>query len=171
MLNADDKRWVALRHHKMAKRCHQQVVYTLAVEMKAGRLREPRLKPNEMWFNKFLYIGLPFPDIDGGRTAQATVSYLQAGLTNWLQESKIYGGGFWKRNIRQSIREVVFAELCCIEESKAAGLPEGRVTPQKVFPERFGARVTITPPPEGAAGAAKPGAEPDDDPEEEVTAE
>lgn len=173
MLNADDKRWVAIRHHKQAKRCHAQVVYTLAVEMAAKRLREPKLKPNEMWFNKFLYIGLPFPDIDGGRTAQATVSYLQAGLTNWLQESKIYGGGFWKRNIRQSIREVVFAHQCCREESANAQLEDGLVTPEKVFPERFAAKLTL-PLPDGATptDAKSSSVLPDDDPpEDEPTTE
>lgn len=136
MLAADDKRWVALRHHKQAKRCHAQVVYALAIEMKAGRLRLPQLRPGELWFNRIQYIGLAAPDIDGGRSASATITNLQSGLTTWLEEAKA-GGLYWKRRCTQAIKEVIFAHLECASQSAAAGIEPDKITPQLVFPERF----------------------------------
>jgi len=136
MLNADDKRWIALRHHRQAKRCQRMYNYIIAKEIKASRLREPKLKPGEFWWNKCIWIGLPMPDIDSGRTAQATLTDLLTGLTTWMEEAKM-GGLYWKRRIRQSIAEVIFAKLECISQSIAAGIDPTEVTPQIVFPGRF----------------------------------
>lgn len=136
MLNADDKRWIALRHHRQAKRCQRMYNYCLAKEIKNGRLREPQLKPGEFWWHKCIWIGLPTPDIDSGRTAQATQTDLLSGLTTWMEEAKS-GGLFWKRRIRQSIAEVIFAKLECLSQSAAAGIDPAEVTPQTVFPGRF----------------------------------
>jgi hypothetical protein len=137
MLGQDDKRWVALRHHRMAKRCQRMYNYTIAKEIKNGRLREPKLKQGEYWWNRCIWIGLPSPDIDGGRTSQATQTDLLNGLTTWQEEAKV-GGLFWKRRARQSITEVVFAKLECIAQATAAGIDPTEITPQVVFPGRFG---------------------------------
>ena len=145
VLNADDKRWVLLHHQQQAKRVHNQVVYTLAIEMDAGRLRQPKLKPGELWTNRFQYIGLASPDIDGGRTAQATLSDLQSGQSTWL-ETWGQKGVYWKKAIRQGIAEVIFAQAECLRMEALAGLPSGSVTPERVFPTRFGI-TSLTPPP------------------------
>lgn len=145
VLNADDKRWVLLHHQQQAKRVHNQVVYTLAIEMDAGRLRQPKLKPGELWTNRFQYIGLAAPDIDGGRTAQATLSDLQSGQSTWL-ETWGQKGVYWKKAIRQGIAEVIFAQAECLRMEALAGLPSGSVTPERVFPTRFGI-TSLTPPP------------------------
>lgn len=136
MLNADDKRWVALRHHRQAKRCQRMYNYTIAKEIKAGRLREPVLKPGEYWWQRVIWIGMPTPDIDTGRTAQATQTDLLNGLTTWMEEAKA-GGMYWKRRIRQGIAEVIFAKQECIAQSLAAGIDPGEITPERVFPGRF----------------------------------
>ena len=133
MLNADDKRWVKLRHHEQSKRVHQQVIYTLAREMADGRLRQPKLRPGEKWQNQFQYIGLASPDIDGGRTASATLSDLTSGQTHWL-ETWGQKGVFWKKAIRQRIAEHVFVSAECLKQDAAAGLPQGTSTPERIFP-------------------------------------
>ena len=164
VLNADDKRWVKLHHHDMAKRIHNQVIYTLALEMNAGRLRQPVLRPGELWTNCFQYIGMAAPDIDGGRTANATLSDLMSGQTHWL-ETWGQKGVYWKNGIRQSISEVVFAEVECLRQAQAAGLPEGRVTPERVFPNRFNVMSSAAPLPgiDGVDPATVDGDEPDAD--------
>lgn len=165
VLNADDKRWVMLHHQEQAKRVHPQVVYTLAIEMDAGRLRRPKLRPGELWMNRFQYIGLASPDIDGGRTAQATLSDLQSGQSTWL-ETWGQKGVYWKKAIRQSIREVIFAEAECRQMETEAGLPAGCVTPERVFPTRFGV-TSVTLQPTTSSAEANPaqidGDEPDPD--------
>jgi len=152
VLNADDKRWVLLHHQQQAKRVHNQVVYTLAIEMDAGRLRQPKLKPGELWTNRFQYIGLAAPDIDGGRTAQATLSDLQSGQSTWL-ETWGQKGVYWKKAIRQGIAEVIFAEVECRLGETKAGLPAGAITPERVFPSRFGITSAIAPPHTSSATA------------------
>lgn len=152
VLNADDKRWVLLHHQQQAKRVHNQVVYTLAIEMDAGRLRQPKLKPGELWTNRFQYIGLAAPDIDGGRTAQATLSDLQSGQSTWL-ETWGQKGVYWKKAIRQGIAEVIFAEVECRLGETKAGLPAGTITPERVFPSRFGITSAIAPPHTSSATA------------------
>lgn len=152
VLNADDKRWVLLHHQQQAKRVHNQVVYTLAIEMDAGRLRQPKLKPGELWTNRFQYIGLAAPDIDGGRTAQATLSDLQSGQSTWL-ETWGQKGVYWKKAIRQGIAEVIFAEVECRLGETKAGLPPGTITPERVFPSRFGITSAIAPPHTSSATA------------------
>lgn len=137
LLNADDKRWVAIRHYAQAKRNNRQAVYALAKEMKAGRLRQPKLKPGEFWWNKIEWIGMPHPDIDGGRTAQATLTDLRSGLTTWLDEWGEQQGVYWKRRVRQSIVEYIYARLECMKQAVAAGLAPETVTPEIVFPERW----------------------------------
>ena len=165
MLNADDKRWIALRHHRQAKRCQRMWNYTIAKELKAGRLRAPNLKPGEYWWNKCIWIGLPTPDIDGGRTAQATQTDLLSGLTTWMEEAKS-GGLYWKRRTRQAIAEVIFAKVECLTQSQAAGLAIGEVTAEKVFPGRFA--ITNFQPTGTSPTTANPQADlssPEDDPE------
>lgn len=137
ILSQDEKRWVALRHHRMAKRCQRMYNYIIAKEIKGGRLPQPKSKPGEYWWNRTIWIGLPMPDIDGGRTAQATQTNLLNGLTTWQEEAKL-GGLYWKRRVRQGITEVVFAKLECIAQAKAAGIDPAEITPQLVFPGRFG---------------------------------
>lgn len=136
MLNADDKRWIKLRHYKQAKRCQAMYHYALAIEIDAGRLPMPRLPAGEYWWNQCQWIGLAAPDIDGGRTAQATLTDLQSGQTHWL-ETWGQKGVYWKRAIRQSVAEVIFAHLECRHQEAAAKLPAGTVTAEKVFPMRF----------------------------------
>lgn len=169
VLNADDKRWVKLHHQQQARRVHAQVVYALAVEMDAGRLRLPNLRPGELWTNQFQYIGLASPDIDGGRTAQATLSDLTSGQTHWL-ETWGQKGVYWKNAIRQSISEVVFAKAECIRQCLAAGLTENAVTPESVFPGRF-AIVSAMAPTTSPADPTKTldGNEPDSDNPSEPT--
>lgn len=135
-LNSDEKRWVKLNHYDQSKRVHNQVIYTLALEMDAGRLRQPKLLPGETWMQSFQYIGLAASDIDGGRTAAATLTDLKSGQTTWL-ETWGAKGAYWKKPIKQAISEIIFAEAECIRQAAAAGLPEGRVTPERVFPDRF----------------------------------
>ena len=137
LLNADDKRWVSIRHYTQAKRNNRQAVYALAKEMKAGRLRYPKLKPGEAWWNKIEWIGLPHPDIDGGRTAQATLTDLRSGLTTWLDEWGEQSGVYWKRRVRQSIIEYIYARTECMRLAEQAGFAADSVTPEIVFPERW----------------------------------
>lgn len=136
LLNQDDKRWITIRHHRQAKRCNRMWNYTIAKEIKGGRLRAPKLQPGEYWWNKTVWIGLPSPDIDAGRTAQATQTDLQTGLTTWLEEAKI-GGLYWKRRIKQAILEVVYAKLECIRQADANAIDRAELTPERVFPGRF----------------------------------
>lgn len=133
-LNAELKRWIALRQYGQAKRCNRQYAYVIAKEIKSGRLREPQLKPGEMWWQSTLWIGMPAMDIDAGRTAQATVTDLQSGQTTWLER---WGekGTYWKRAIRQGIAEVAFAKLECARYSAEYGIP---LDVREVFPQRFG---------------------------------
>ena len=166
LLNADDKRWVMIRHHRQAKRCQRMYNYCIAKELKAGRLRMPNLKEGEFWWNKCLWIGLPTPDIDGGRTAQATLSDLQSGLTTWMEEAKI-GGLFWKRRVRQAIAEVVFAKRECLLQATAADIDPNEVTPQIVFPARFSITNVQPPLTTDTTINNSPGAETDDFPEAE----
>lgn len=135
-LNSDEKRWVKLNHYDQSKRVHNQVIYTVALEMDAGRLRQPNLLPGENWTQSWQYIGLAASDIDGGRTAAATLTDLKSGQTTWL-ETWGAKGAYWKKPIKQAISEIIFAEAECIRQAAAAGLPEGRVTPERVFPDRF----------------------------------
>jgi hypothetical protein len=137
LLNADDKRWVAIRHYAQAKRNNRQAVYALAKEMKSGRLRQPKLKPGEQWWNKIEWIGMPHPDIDGGRTAAATLTDLRSGLTTWLDEWGEQQGVYWKRRVRQSVSEYIFARMECMRQATAAGLDPATVTPEIIFPERW----------------------------------
>lgn len=137
LLNADDKRWVSIRHYAQAKRNNRQAVYALAKEMKAGRLRMPKLKAGETWWNKIEWIGMPHPDIDGGRTAQATLTDLRSGLTTWLDEWGEQQGVYWKRRVRQSIVEYIYARQECIRLAEQAGFKAETVTPEIVFPERW----------------------------------
>lgn len=133
-LNSELKRWIALRQHSQAKRCQRQYVYILAKEIQAGRLRLPKLPPNEMWWQKTIWIGMPAMDIDAGRTAQATVTDLQSGQTTWAER---WGekGTYWKRQIRQAIAEVAYAKLQCNEYADRYGVP---LDAREVFPQRFG---------------------------------
>lgn len=134
-LNAEMKRWIMLRQYRQAKRCNRFYNYCIAKEIKGGRLREPKgLKPGEYWWNKTEWIGLPAMDIDAGRTAQATLIELQSGLTTWLDEWGEMGGVYWKRRIRQSVAEVVYAKQQCLAAKEATGI---EVTAQEVFPQRF----------------------------------
>jgi hypothetical protein len=105
--------------------------------MKAGRLRYPKLKPGEAWWNKIEWIGMPHPDIDGGRTAQATLTDLRSGLTTWLDEWGEQSGLYWKRRVRQSITEYIYARTECMRLAEQAGFPAESVTPEIVFPERW----------------------------------
>jgi capsid protein len=156
-LNSDEKRWVKLNHYEQSKRIHNQVIYTLSLEMAAGRLRQPKLQPGELWTQAFQYIGLAASDIDGGRTAAATLTDLKSGQTTWL-ETWGAKGAYWKKAIKQAISETIFAEVECLRQSAAAGLPEGRVTPERVFPDRY---TLPTPPLTGVAPQAVDGDAPD----------
>jgi Phage portal protein, lambda family len=167
MLNADDKRWIKLKHYTQAKRCNRQYVYALAKEMKAGRLPLPKLPAGQYWWNKCQWIGLANPDIDGGRTAAGTLTDLQSGQTHWLEE---WGkkGVYWKRGAGQAIDEIVWVTLECIRRSKLAGLPEGLITPEKVFPQRFSivnAQMPIEPAQPGDANFKADTSDADDTPE------
>jgi hypothetical protein len=135
-LNSDEKRWVKLNHYDQSKRVHNQVIYTLALEMAAGRLREPKLRPGEQWTQSFQYIGLAASDIDGGRTAAATLTDLKSGQTTWL-ETWGQKGVYWKRAIKQAVAEPIFVICEIMRQAKAAGLPDGMVQPEWIFPERF----------------------------------
>lgn len=155
MLNADEKRFVKLKHYEQTRRVHPQVIYTLAIEMDAGRLRKPKLRPGENWMQCFQYIGLASPDIDGGRTAASTLTDLRSGQTTWL-ETWGQKGVYWKKGVRQVISEYIFALTQCMKMSAAAGLPDGMVTPERVFPDRF----EPLPAPAAPAGALAPDAVP-----------
>lgn len=161
ILNADEKRWVQLRHYTQAQRCHRRFVYILAKELKAGRLRQPVLGKNECWWSKIEYIGMPVPDIDGGRTAQATLINLQSGLTTWMEEAKL-GGLYWKRRCRQAIREVIFAKAEVKRQAEAAGVD---CTVAEVFPARF-AIINAQPGAESPDPNPKDPAGPEPDPDE-----
>jgi hypothetical protein len=168
MLNADDKRWIAIRHHRQAKRCQRMYNYVIAKEIKAGRLRQPVSRPGEYWWSKCIWIGLPTPDIDAGRTAQATLTDLQSGLTTWMEEAKS-GGLYWKRRIKQAIAETIFAKLECIRQATEAGIDAAEVTPQIVFPARY-AITNVQPPlaPDTQVNRNANLADPDDPPESET---
>lgn len=143
-LNAELKRWIMLRRYPQVKRVHRQTAWLLAKEMKSGRLRLPKTHAGEKWWTKIEYIGLADMDIDGGRTAQATLTDLRSGQTTWLDRWGTQGA-FWKSRIKQAVHEVVFAELECLRQAEAAGLPPERVTPERVFPDRFTATLDLPP--------------------------
>lgn len=157
-LNAELKRWIALRRYPQAKRMSRLAIWALSKEIKAGRLRKPKTKPGENWWSRFEWIGLADMDIDGGRTAQTTVTDLQTGQTTWLHQ---WGakGVFWRRAIQQAIHEVIFAESECRRQVKAAGLKDGLITARTVFPARFG--ITSVTAPVESASAPVPEDEPD----------
>jgi hypothetical protein len=136
ILNQDEIRWKTLRLLPQAKRCQRMWNYVIAKELKSGRLRQPKLKSGEVWWNRCEWIGLPDPGIDGGRDARATVFNLQTGLTSYLEEAKT-GGLYWKKRAKQVISEVVFLETECIKQCAAAGLEPGKITPERAFPMRF----------------------------------
>jgi len=146
-LNSALKRWVKIHRYPQIQTRHRLAVWSLAKDMKTGRLRMPVLQPGEKWWLRLEYIGLADMDIDGGRTAAATLTDLRSGQTNWLTELGSRGI-FWKRGIRQNIAEVVFAEVECIKAEQAAGLPAGRITPERVFPDRFEPLALPVPDPE-----------------------
>lgn len=133
-LNSELKQWIALRRYTLAKRVNRFYVYALAKEMKAGRLRMPELKEGERWWQSTVWIGQAALDIDAGRTAATTLIDLQSGQTTWMEE---WGkkGMYWKRGIRQSVAEVIFAKRICIEATEQTGIA---VTAAEVFPQRFG---------------------------------
>jgi hypothetical protein len=133
-LNSELKRWIVLERYPQVKRCQRFFTYVIAKELKAGRLRYPVLKPGEMWWQRVLWIGLADMDIDGGRTAQATLTDLRSGQTTWAD---IWGakGVFWKRAIKQRVREVIFAKLEVQRQSAEAGTVE--TTVEECFPEVF----------------------------------
>jgi len=143
-LNSALKRWTLLRRYPQIKRVHRLTVWALAKEMKSGRLRAPVLKKNEQWWNSIVYIGLADMDIDGGRTAAATLSDLKSGQTSWLD---IHGarGVFWKKAIQQSVNELVYTQLTCLKSAEAAGLPTESITPERVFPDRYTSTAAIPP--------------------------
>jgi len=135
-LNAALKRWTLLRRKPQVTRVHRLTVWALAKQMKSGRLRQPILKPGEQWWNRLEYIGLAAMDIDGGRTAAATLTDLRSGQTNYLTEHG-QRGVFWKRAIKQTINEVQFIEAECLRAEEESGLPPGRLSPERIFPDRF----------------------------------
>jgi hypothetical protein len=143
-LNAALKRWTLLRRYPQIKRVHRLTVWTLAKEMKSGRLRAPILRKGEQWWSSIVYIGLADMDIDGGRTAQATLSDLRSGQTTWLD---LHGarGIFWKKAISQAINEMVYAQLQCLKAAENAGLPPDSITPERVFPDRFTGKLPVPP--------------------------
>lgn len=135
-LNSAIKRWVKIHRYNQVKNIHRLTVWLLAKEMKNGRLRAPRLQPGEQWWNRLEYIGLADMDIDGGRTAQATLTDLRSGQTTYLTELGARGV-YWKRGIKQSIAETAFIEHECLKAETALNLPPGRLSPERVFPDRF----------------------------------
>ena len=163
-LNSALKRWTLLRRYAQVKRVHRMTVWALAKEIKSGRLRMPMMKPGEQWWARLEYIGLADMDIDGGRTAQATLTDLRSGQTTWLTEAGTKGN-FWKRQIKQAVNEVVFAELECLKQGQEAGIPEGRITPERVFPDRFTSTLALPPADEQAANYKHDTSDPADTPE------
>lgn len=133
-LNSELKRWILLERYPQVKRCNRMYVYTIAKELKSGRLRQPVLKEGEFWWQRTQWIGLADMDIDAGRTAMATLSDLRSGQTTWME---IWGqkGVFWKRAIRQRVREVIFAKLEVQRQSAEARTVD--VTVEECFPEVF----------------------------------
>jgi hypothetical protein len=136
-LNAELKRWIALKRLPQIKRVARFAVYALAKEMKAGRLRKPLLKAGENWWQRIEYLGLADMDIDGGRTAAATLTNLQSGLTTYLDQCGL-DGLFWKRP------EVAFMHLTAQRTAAATGIPLADLAPQVVFPQRFASTITAT---------------------------
>jgi hypothetical protein len=163
-LNSELKRWTKLKRYPQIKRVHRQAVWALAKLMKAGLLRKPILKPGEQWWNQIEYIGLADMDIDGGRTAQATLTDIRSGQTTFMDE---WGakGAFWRTRIRQAIAEVIFIQVECIRQSQAAGLQSNTITPERCFPDRFTNALPI-PPQDPNASIEEPPADPGDDPEQ-----
>lgn len=143
-LNSALKRWVQLRRYQQIQRQHRLTVWALAKEMKSGRLRRPATKPGESWWQRLEYIGLADMDIDGGRTAAATLTDLRSGQTTWL-DTQGNRGVFWKRSMRQAVAEVALAELECAKVEQATGLPTGRLTPERIWPDRFNANIALPP--------------------------
>ena len=162
ILNQDEIRWKLLRILPQAKRCMREWNYIIAKEMKAGRLRYPKLKQGEFWWNRVEWIGLPDPGIDGGREARATVTNIRTGMTTWMEEAKT-GGLYWKKRARQGIAETIFVEVECQAMATAAGVDPTRITPERVFPERFATTVSATVMPDAEAGTTPVKKKPDGD--------
>ena len=53
-----------------------------------------------------------------------------------MEEAKS-GGLYWKRRIKQSIAETIYAKLECIRQATEAGIDAAEVTPQIIFPARY----------------------------------
>ncbi len=136
-LNAELKRWITIKRYPQAKKMARLTVWALAKEMNSGRLRRPTGTAAKNWWRAFEWLGLADMDIDGGRTAQATVTDLQTGQTTWADQWA--GKGInWKKRINQAIYEVVYAEQECRRQREKANLPEGLINVRTVFPLRFG---------------------------------
>lgn len=118
-----------LRHN--AAWCRRVWTYTIAKELKAGRLRPCR--DPEWWQVDWI----PQADItiDKGRDGTLEMNLIDAGMGTWNDWYQSTGGAYWKPKIVQRIDEVAFAKAECA----ARGLDY-----REVFPVRQGTAAPAT---------------------------
>jgi capsid protein len=97
---AETRRWVAMQQRVLRAACQRAWTWTLAKEIKAGRLREPKV---ERWW-ECRWIPQADMTIDAGRDGRLEIEMLEAGLTT-LSESYGKRGMDWEEQVRQGERE------------------------------------------------------------------
>lgn len=121
----DIERWITMEHLWQARKAHRIYTRDTAMSIKSGRLPDPKIP---WWrFSKVAWIGMPSMTIDKGREGNLSIIQLQSGTTTWAKE---WGkeGVFWKKGIRQRIKEVAYAKAECA----AADLDYSEVFPNIV---------------------------------------
>ncbi len=113
---ADVRQWVLIQHRHLARWCQSYWAYHVAKEIKAGRL--PAI--DAPYWKEVEWIGLPDMTIDIGNEGKLSVVNLHEGLTTWSSE---HGrkGSFWKKRVRQRIREVAFARQEIVRANEEFG--------------------------------------------------
>lgn len=114
---AEVRRWVANQFRYKARFVRWYRALHIANEIKAGRLPVPREDPKKpLWWLKTAYVGQADMTVDAGREGNLALVNLQSGTATW---SEAWGqkGIFWKRGIRQRVKEMVFARAECAAEN------------------------------------------------------
>lgn len=102
---AEVERWVLNHQHRLSRWCQRYYAYHLAMEIKAGRLPQTQ----HAYWRDVEWIGQPSMTIDRGRDGNVAIHRLDKGLSTWADEWA-QSGAYWKRKLRQRIKEVAWAK-------------------------------------------------------------
>jgi capsid protein len=139
-------RWIGKRQQALEAWCRNVYVWTIAQEIKSGRLPMPK-GDRGWWAVEFI----PERDltIDRGRDGRQALEEMDRGVATASDYSRSMSGKFWQDQFDQRIDEVAYAMARCEEK----GIPY-----ERAFPPRAGAAPITTdptsPPADPTASAA-----------------